>query len=274
MHPAHTVPVGHDLNPTALQEVATKYTLGSWAAGRGPAAQWQGIIRAGQQLTSGFAGPLIDAGPCLSLPLCGWRKFLPETHRMVPPEPNAGVPGPNAPVFVDPVCGMTVDPADAGGQFDYSGRTYYFCCEHCLEKFRADPEKYLAAPAAPAAEAEPAAAGGIYICPMHPEVRQEGPGTCPDCGMALEAETPAAEVEANPELADMTRRFWISLVLTVPVAAHRHVGDDPRPARSIGVLRRLAWVLPVLGSNWPSPRPWSSGAGGRSSSGPGPPSAA
>ena len=186
---------------------------------------------------------------------------------MVPPEPNAAAPGPNEAVFVDPVCGMTVDPADAAGPFDYNGRTYYFCCEHCLEKFRADPEKYLAAARRILRRGQPAAAGGIYVCPMHPAVRQEGPGACPDCGMALEAESPAAQAEANPELADMTRRFWIGLALTVPVAAHRHVGDDPRPAppASPSPAWVLAWIQlalatpVVLWGGWPFfERAWAS----------------
>ncbi|MCX5671438.1 MAG: YHS domain-containing protein, partial [Planctomycetota bacterium] len=139
---------------------------------------------------------------------------------------------------VDPVCGMTVDPADSSGPYEYQGKAYYFCCDGCLEQFRADPEKYAAPPAEPseavtarrvgsktrrgerpAAHAQEAAPpGAIYTCPMHPEVRQPGPGACPKCGMALEPEAPSEEEAPNPELADMTRRFWVSLVLTIPVA--------------------------------------------------------
>ena len=123
----------------------------------------------------------------------------------------------NNPVLTDPICGMTVDPQEAAGKFEYGGRTYYFCSTHCLEKFRADPEKYLSGRAAEEEEEE-APPGAIYTCPMHPEVRQRGPGVCPKCGMALEPEAPAEEEAPNPELADMTRRFRVSLVLTIPVA--------------------------------------------------------
>ncbi len=113
---------------------------------------------------------------------------------------------------VDPVCGMTVDPASAKASAEHDGRTYYFCCNGCRTKFAADPEKYLK-PREPA----PAIEGAIYTCPMHPEIRQEGPGTCPICGMALEPEVMTAETAPNPELADMSRRFWIGLVFTLPV---------------------------------------------------------
>jgi Cu+-exporting ATPase len=115
---------------------------------------------------------------------------------------------------VDPVCGMTIDPADAVGHFDYKGRTYYFCAESCLEQFRDDPEQFLnpAARPAPAADLE-----AEYTCPMHPEVRQKGPGACPICGMALEPVDATQADERNPELEDMTRRFWVSLALTAPI---------------------------------------------------------
>jgi Cu+-exporting ATPase len=113
---------------------------------------------------------------------------------------------------VDPVCGMTVDPQSAKERADYKGKTYYFCCAGCKTKFAADPEKYLK-PQAPA----PAIEGAIYTCPMHPQIRQVGPGTCPICGMALEPEVATAETGPNPELIDMSRRFWIGLVLTLPV---------------------------------------------------------
>src|SRR5690606_24048812 len=91
---------------------------------------------------------------------------------------------------------------------------YYFCSPGCRTKFAANPEKYLA----PADErAPPPPPGTIYTCPMHPEIRQEGPGPCPICGMALEPETVTADAAPNPELADMTRRFWVALALTLPV---------------------------------------------------------
>ena len=151
----------------------------------------------------------------------------------------------------DPVCGMTVDPESAKHRWDHQGKTYYFCCNGCLEKFKKDPAGYLSGGEKPAAPApagatytcpmhpeivqdgpgdcpecgmalEPVMVPGPatrtqYTCPMHPEIVQDGPGDCPECGMALEPVTVTVEEEANPELVDMTRRFWVSLVLTVPV---------------------------------------------------------
>ena len=112
---------------------------------------------------------------------------------------------------IDPVCGMTVDPATAKHKADHKGQAYYFCSEGCRTKFVATPAKFLDK------ISEPAVAGAIYTCPMHPEIRQEGPGSCPICGMALEPLTVTAESGPNHELIDMTRRFWIGLVLAVPV---------------------------------------------------------
>jgi heavy metal translocating P-type ATPase len=116
----------------------------------------------------------------------------------------------------DPVCGMTVDPHTAKHRYTHAGKTYYFCAARCREKFAADPAAYLD-PAQTAAAAPPP--GTIYTCPMHPEIRQEGPGSCPICGMALEPELITADAAPNPELADMKRRFWIALALTLPVFA-------------------------------------------------------
>jgi Cu+-exporting ATPase len=137
----------------------------------------------------------------------------------------------NNPILADPICGMTVDPQTAKWKFEHAGRTYCFCSRSCLEEFQTDPEKYAAPPVKhseavvarrvgrPAAHAQEAAPpGAVYTCPMHPKVRQPGPGACPLCGMALEPEAPAAEEGPNPELADMARRFWVSLALTIPVA--------------------------------------------------------
>ena len=116
---------------------------------------------------------------------------------------------------VDPVCGMKVDPATSKHRAEHGGTTYHFCSGGCRTKFVADPERYLA----PKKEAAPSAAekAAIYTCPMHPEIRQQGPGTCPLCGMALEPETVALTDEPNPELVDMTRRFWIGAVLAIPL---------------------------------------------------------
>lgn len=114
----------------------------------------------------------------------------------------------------DPVCGMNVDPHTAKHRAEHGGHTYYFCCAGCRTKFIADPAKYLS-PAE--ASAEPVPEGTIYTCPMHPEIRQVGPGPCPICGMALEPDIITADAAPNPELADMTRRLWIGLVLATPV---------------------------------------------------------
>jgi Cu+-exporting ATPase len=111
---------------------------------------------------------------------------------------------------------MTVDPHTATHRHTYQGRPYYFCSAKCREKFIAAPAGYLERDA-PETEAVPP--GTIYTCPMHPEIRQPGPGSCPICGMALEPEIAAADAGPNPELVDMTRRFWVGLVLTVPVFA-------------------------------------------------------
>jgi Cu+-exporting ATPase len=115
----------------------------------------------------------------------------------------------------DPVCGMTVDPQRTPHRHEHRGEGYFFCSAGCRAKFAADPGKYLAPPAAK--PAPPVAPGTIYTCPMHPQIRQVGPGVCPICGMALEPEVATAEAAPNPELADMTRRFWVSLVLSLPV---------------------------------------------------------
>jgi Cu+-exporting ATPase len=115
----------------------------------------------------------------------------------------------------DPVCGMTVDPHKTPHRHEHGGRTYYFCSAVCRSKFSTDPAKYLAPSVA---KAPPAVAEGtIYTCPMHPQIRQIGPGACPICGMALEPELVTAQAPPNAELADMKRRFWIGLVLALPV---------------------------------------------------------
>ena len=114
----------------------------------------------------------------------------------------------------DPVCGMTVDPAKTEHHALHEGEEYHFCSAGCRAKFISDPERYLAA--APA-EPEAVPPGTIWTCPMHPEIRQDHPGPCPICGMALEPETVSADTGPSAELVDMTRRFWIGLVLTLPV---------------------------------------------------------
>jgi Cu+-exporting ATPase len=143
----------------------------------------------------------------------------------------------------DPVCGMSVDPVRAAGTSVYQGTTYYFCGAGCLKKFEANPARYVNPAPAPAPPPPPA--GTDYTCPMHPEVRQVGPGSCPICGMALEPAEPltSAAVE-DPELRDMTRRFWAAVGLTVPVVV---LG-----MAEIGVWWQLALATPVvLWSGWP-----------------------
>jgi Cu+-exporting ATPase len=213
----------------------------------------------------------------------------------------------------DPVCGMTVDPATAKHRLEHAGSTYYFCCAHCAEKFKASPQGYLNQPAtahspglvtvgaphgassisvetqlaaSPArgsyvcpmcpevreAKPGPCPSCGMalepevplpatrveYTCPMHPEIVRPGPGTCPICGMALEPRTVTAHEEDNPELRDMTRRFWISLALTVPLLgiamADMLPGMPVQHALPTGWLPWIELVLAtpvVLWGGWP-----------------------
>src|SRR5712672_2141683 len=112
----------------------------------------------------------------------------------------------------DPVCGMQVDPAKAKFTSAFQGRTYYFCGGGCKTKFDADPQKYLKPESRiPNPESRIPAGSIEYTCPMHPEVRQIGPGSCPICGMALEPATITAEPIEDHELRDMTRRFWFAV---------------------------------------------------------------
>lgn len=119
----------------------------------------------------------------------------------------------------DPVCGMMVDPLSAAGQYVHAGTTYYFCHPRCEDRFRGDPDGYLNGTVNPSMDEVPAEPGTKYICPMCPDVVSEKPAACPSCGMALEPDTVAVEEEVNPELVQMTRRFWIGLGLTFPVLA-------------------------------------------------------
>ena len=116
---------------------------------------------------------------------------------------------------IDPVCGMGVDPLTAKHRHTHAGRTYYFCAARCREKFASNPDQYLDPKQADPPPAAPP--GAIYTCPMHPEVRQVGPGSCPICGMALEPEVATADAAPNPELTDFTRRLWIGGLLALPV---------------------------------------------------------
>jgi len=143
---------------------------------------------------------------------------------------------------LDPVCGMTVDPASAAGRFAYQGRDYYFCCRHCLEKFKADPEAFLGG--ARRERQKPVVSGAAYTCPMHPEVVQENPGSCPKCGMALEPVMPTADAGRDPELIDMQRRFGIGAALTLPVFLIAMAGLVP----SLSLTHWLHARMPAL--NW------------------------
>jgi Cu+-exporting ATPase len=136
----------------------------------------------------------------------------------------------------DPVCGMSVDPATSKHRFDFGGETYHFCSAGCRTKFAADPMAYLDKRQPKAAAPE----GAIYTCPMHPQIRQVGPGSCPICGMALEPEVASLDTPPNPELADVTQRFWIGLVLSLPAVVLEMGGH---------LAGGHGWVDPTL-SNW------------------------
>ncbi len=151
----------------------------------------------------------------------------------------------------DPVCGMEVDDK-SGRSLEHTGRRYYFCSQHCMEKFSANPGKYLN-PAVPTATTQSARS---YTCPMHPEIHQPGPGNCPKCGMALEPRN--APAEDNAELHDMTRRFWVSAALALPVFLLATVSDlFPRAIPSSVSMVMLQWIEfflatpAVVWSGWP-----------------------
>ena len=185
----------------------------------------------------------------------------PAGHRL---HPRAAAPADGS-TAKDPVCGMSVDPATAEHRFEHDGQTYFFCCGGCRTKFAADPARYLGPK--PAAE-KPVPAGTIFTCPMDPEIRQEGPGICPICGMALEPETPSLETGPNAELVDMKRRLWFSLALAIPAGRPRHgrtflpagvvdaaaVELDRVPAGDAGRARRGMAVLRPRGGVDPHPQ--------------------
>jgi Cu+-exporting ATPase len=218
-------------------------------------------------------------------------------------------PSASAATTKDPVCGMSVNPATAKHRHEHAGKTHYFCCQPCAEKFKADPQKYLNPPGAapkklaqittaqlkPALAApKPASKADVYVCPMCPEVRKNQPGPCPKCGMALEPEVPrtaarteytcpmhpqivrpgpgscpicgmaleprtvTAKEEENPELRDMSRRFWISLSLTVPLLAAAMADMLPSmpiqhalPAGGLPWIELLLATPVVLWGGWP-----------------------
>ena len=156
---------------------------------------------------------------------------------------------------IDPVCGMAVDPATAP-HLERQGTTYHFCSAGCRDRFAADPARYLE----PRREPPPAAAaeGVIYTCPMHPQIRQTGPGTCPICGMALEPEVATADTGPSPELRDFTRRFWIGAAFTVPLVIYEMGAHIPGLGLhglippGVAVWVQLALATPVvLWAGWP-----------------------
>ena len=153
----------------------------------------------------------------------------------------------------DPVCGMDVNPATAAHHHVHAGQDHWFCSAGCQARFIADPEHYLAAASKPP---EPVMPGRFYTCPMHPEVRQVGPGACPLCGMALEPEAPRLDDAPNPELLDMSRRFWIALVLTLPVfvvdmGGHLFGLTPPWSDRTNAWLQLALTTPVVMWAGWP-----------------------
>ncbi|WP_207100950.1 heavy metal translocating P-type ATPase [Paracoccus shandongensis] len=154
----------------------------------------------------------------------------------------------------DPVCGMMVDPHTSTHRAEHGGRTYNFCSAGCRTKFLAQPTRYLD-PAA-AAASEPVPEGTIYTCPMHPEIRQVGPGSCPICGMALEPVLVSLEAEPNEELIDMRRRLRVGLVLTIPVVILEMGGhflglDHYIGQRTSSWLQLILATPVVLWAGWP-----------------------
>jgi Cu+-exporting ATPase len=153
----------------------------------------------------------------------------------------------------DPVCGMQVNPASAAATAQWQGESYVFCSAKCRDRFVADPARYLAEKTA----AEEARPGAIHTCPMHPEVEQQGPGSCPICGMALEPQDLSAAAEEGGELREMTRRFWISLAMAVPVvvlAMGPMIGlslERLAAPRTLGWLELLLSTPVVLWGGWP-----------------------
>lgn len=155
----------------------------------------------------------------------------------------------------DLVCGMTINPETAAGTVDYEGTTYFFCSRGCVEKFRADPKKYLSPAPAPKSE-PPVPSGTKYTCPMDPQIIRDRPGPCPICGMALEPMTASLDDAENPELIDMSRRFWVCVFLTVPLLLLA-MGSMLPTFRAAFSGRGLVWIQAalaapvVLWGGWP-----------------------
>jgi Cu+-exporting ATPase len=154
------------------------------------------------------------------------------------------------PMAKDPICGMEVDPKKAqGGSASHQGITYFFCNPRCREKFVLDPTSYIQRSTSDV-KRETLDAHGMYICPMHPEVRQEGPGTCPKCGMALDPEVPhVSGDQTDQEYHLMTRRFWISAIGTLPVVylGMRYM----HPGAALKWIELALATLVVFWGGWP-----------------------
>jgi P-type Cu+ transporter len=154
----------------------------------------------------------------------------------------------------DPVCGMSVKPHSARYRHEHAGETYFFCSAHCMEKFAAEPAKYLAS--ASNKPVRPLSESRFYTCPMHPQIRQVGPGACPICGMALEPEIARAAADENPELVDLRRRFWVSVTLALPILVVEMGGHitNLHPVLGQTFLNWLQFLLAtpvVLWGGWP-----------------------
>ncbi len=172
-------------------------------------------------------------------------------------QPAAGPRTPPPGSALDPVCGMTVATATAKHTHEWSDKTWYFCCGHCKAKFAAEPERYAGDVAKPEQSAPASPPGTVYTCPMHPEIRRLGPASCPICGMALEPLVATGDEGPNPELLDMTRRFWIGLAFTIPVfvlamAEHVPALHDVLPdMRASGWIQFVFSIPVVLWAAWP-----------------------
>jgi P-type Cu+ transporter len=162
---------------------------------------------------------------------CGGAGGHSHDHHHQPATPVAGS-------VIDPVCGMIVNPETSQHRSDFKGKTYHFCSAGCRTKFEAAPQQYLGK--SKEAQHTDVPAGTIYTCPMHPQIRQVGPGNCPICGMTLEPELVTLDDRPNPELTDMTRRFWVGLALALPVVVLEMGGH---------LVGSHGWVDPTL-SNW------------------------
>src|SRR5581483_6054107 len=162
-------------------------------------------------------------------------------------------------VMIDLICKMEVDERSAAGKYVFEGKTYLFCSLHCLETFKKEPAKYVA-PASHGHEesVKKSSPEAVYTCPMDPDVLQSKPGPCPKCGMALEPRTVTLDEEVNPELVDMTRRFWVSVLLTAPIFFFAMSDLIPgQPIQRLLPMRLLNWIQlllatpVVLWGGWP-----------------------